>query len=270
MTETVLIVGISSDIGLSLANNLVEQGFRVSGTYRRKSTELKIIESELHNLFEVDVGNQQSLNLFEQKINEAQSPWDYIICCPATLEPIGDFLSTDFMTWKKSFDINLFGPLDIVKRALLRRNNSKELCRVIFFAGGGVNGVTPNLSAYTIAKIALIKTVELLESEIKECNFVIVGPGWVRTKIHDEVIMSADPMTHTYQETERRLSEDDFIPMNRVVNYVKRLMTAPSELIGGRNFSVVQDDLDNDLLIRRLADDGDAFKLRRAGNDWQK
>ena len=41
--------------------------------------------------------------------------------------------------------------------------------------------------AYTLSKIASIKAVELLDAE-KDTKFTILGPGWVKTKIHKSTI----------------------------------------------------------------------------------
>ena len=64
----------------------------------------------------------------------------------------------------------------------------ERMSNVVFFAGGGTNSPLPDLSAYAASKIFLMKMCELLDDENEDLNVFIVGPGWVKTKIHEEVL----------------------------------------------------------------------------------
>jgi NAD(P)-dependent dehydrogenase (short-subunit alcohol dehydrogenase family) len=63
---------------------------------------------------------------------------------------------------------------------------------VVFFSGAGTNGPAPSYSAYCASKILLIKMCELLDSETPDASFFIIGPGMVRTKIHEQTLRSLD------------------------------------------------------------------------------
>ena len=56
------------------------------------------------------------------------------------------------------------------------------MASVITFSGSGTNGTADHLSGYTCGKIALIKAMELLDSEIEDVKFSCIGPGWVKPK----------------------------------------------------------------------------------------
>jgi NAD(P)-dependent dehydrogenase (short-subunit alcohol dehydrogenase family) len=134
------------------------------------------------------------------------------------------------------------------------------------FAGGGTNSSPIGFSAYTLAKIALIKAVELIDAEMPDLRIAIIGPGWVRTKIHDETLRSGEQAPYAFAETSRRLMHSDFNPMTRVVDCVAWAMTAPREVVSGRNFSVVHDPWGLETLEQQLRGDADMYKLRRARN----
>ncbi len=75
-------------------------------------------------------------------------------------------------------------------------------------AGGGTNNPFTNYSAYCVAKIALIKMTELLDDEEKKLNIFIIGPGFVRTRIHRKRCVQGKPralaMLKPWQGLKRR------------------------------------------------------------------
>ena len=77
-----------------------------------------------------------------------------------------------FSEWDQSFRVNYLNPLRAVRNMLQHR--SVDSCNLL---AGGTNGVADRFSAYVCSKIALIKTTELLDSEIQDAKFVIIGPG---------------------------------------------------------------------------------------------
>ena len=55
-------------------------------------------------------------------------------------------------------------------------------------------------------------------------------------------------------------------PMSIVIDACNWVISKPKEIVGGRNFSAVFDDLDSKTLSAELISDVNLFKLRRAGN----
>jgi NAD(P)-dependent dehydrogenase (short-subunit alcohol dehydrogenase family) len=184
------------------------------------------------------------------------------------MHPIGGFSETDFDAWVGSVELNLLNQLRFVHRMLPYRRPAMgrhPLC--LFLAGGGVNSAPPAFSAYTVAKIALIKATELLDAEESDVAFTILGPGWVRTNIHEQTISAAGAPEAIVRETRRRLEADDFLPMSRVLEAVDWLIEQPKEVIGGRNFSAAGDPFGAEELVDFLIREPSAFRLRRAFNN---
>ena len=138
---------------------------------------------------------------------------------------------------------------------------------VAFFAGGGTNNPFRNYSAYCLSKILLIKMCELLDDEAGDLKTYILGPGYVRTKIHDETLRAAGQAGDNMEKT-RRFLESDGTPMDDIFDCLEWCVAQDRSVVGGRNFSVVHDPWRNGgaALAESLANDPDKFKLRRRGN----
>jgi NAD(P)-dependent dehydrogenase (short-subunit alcohol dehydrogenase family) len=263
-----IIIGASSDIGLALSRHFLESGFSILGSFRKSSFELEELRSKFTGLIQSDFSDSSSVDQLVQSIKSLAFRWDFIIVCPATMQPIGKFKSCQIDDWEQSIKINFLSQLRLLHGVLpLKQNFGTQLPTVIFFAGGGTNSAPLNFSAYTISKIALIKAVELLDAENEEVCFTILGPGWIKTKIHSETLESRDASGQAYYETSRRFTTEEFTPMSRVIDCCEWLLGSSKDVIGGRNFSLVYDQWGNDKLNKLLKENYNMYKLRRHGND---
>ena len=80
------------------------------------------------------------------------------------------------------------------------------------------------------SKIAQTKMAELLNHEIKDVKISIIGPGFVKTKIHNETLESIN--NDHYVETKRRLKED-FNPISKVVKCFNKVLASDKKIYGG-------------------------------------
>ncbi len=265
-----VIISISSDIGNALAKRWRRKGLEVYGTYRTPSSLVDDLEKSGVQTFQCDVGNNLSLRKTCAQLRLTVKSWDYLILCPGTQEPVGAFTDCDFDRWVKSLEVNFIRQLQAVHELLPSRNTKGQHPPVVlFFAGGGTNSAPVNYSAYTVSKIALIKMCELLDAEIPDTHFVIMGPGWVKTKIHQATLQAGPKAGANYQKTIAKLSGDECTPMETVLDCCDWLLGAERRVVGGRNFSVVFDQWGKTALTKKLLKDPHMYKLRRQGNDWK-
>jgi NAD(P)-dependent dehydrogenase (short-subunit alcohol dehydrogenase family) len=264
-TPKAVIISISSDIGCALGQRWRQAGMEVWGTYRRRSSLVQGLEKTGVKTLRCDLSDERSVREACRKLRTIRS-WDYLVLCPGTLTPVGGFGAGDFREWEKSLNVNFLKPLEIV-HALLPLRNKKKNPAVIFFAGSGTNNAAVNYSAYTISKIALIKMCELLDAEVPDTSFVIVGPGWVKTKIHKATLQAGKRAGDNYRKTVQKLSGDECTPMVKVLDCFDWLIKSPRQAVGGRNFSVVFDPWGTKSLVKQLIKDPDMYKLRRHRND---
>lgn len=229
-----------------MARRWQARGWEISGTYRTPSSEVERLRKLGVRIFHCDLLNAQSVD----SLPSLCLTWDVLVMCPGTLEPVGGFADCRFEEWEESLTVNFTRQMRVLRKMLPFRNRSSKLgACVLFFAGGGVNSAPVNSSAYTVSKIALIKMCELLDAEIPDTRFVIVGPGWVDTKIH-----------------KTRPEDISFIPMDRVLDCCDWVIDSPREVVGGRNFSVAFDGWGTRHLAEILRKYPDIYKLRRCGN----
>ena len=189
--------------------------------------------------------------------------FDECVIALGTLEPIGHFHETSWHEWEMSISVNLTAQLHATHTALLFR---KPDALFLFFAGAGTNSATKRMSAYTVSRIALIKMAELLQVEIQNARFCILGPGWVDTKIHQEVLNAGKRSGEHLSVTAARIASQDFVPMENVLDFIDWISTQPAEVIGGRNFSVEYDDWRSEKFAGMLRADNELGRLRRYGN----
>ena len=267
--QSVIIISISSDIGTAMAKRWLKRGWDVYGTYRTKCRSVDELLDCGVILFECDLSNLRSVDHTCLELNELSLNWDILVLATGTQEPIGLFTDCDFDEWANSIQVNFTNQLRIVKRLIPARNMDNTLgpC-VLFFAGGGTNAATANYSAYTISKIALIKMCELLDAEIPDVRFIIVGPGWVKTKIHQATLEAGERAGDNYEKTNFLLNNDESTPMKYVLDCCDWLINSPREVVSGRNFSTVFDKWDTKELSEKLMSDSDMYKLRRYGNEF--
>ena len=263
-----IIISANSDIGTELSINFANKSMNIYGTYKTKSNNADRLLNSGVKLYKCDLNDNKSIIDCCNKLKRVCSLWDFLILCTGTQEPIGPFKDCSFDEWENSVKVNFTGQMRIVRELLPIRNSENNLgpC-VIFFAGGGTNNATLNYSAYTVSKIALIKMCELLDAEINDTRFVIIGPGWIRTKIHQQTIKAKTKAGDNFEKTRIKLLKNDFTPVEDVISCCEWVLSQPKKIISGRNLSVVFDLWGTEELIKYLGEDFNMYKLRRYGND---
>jgi NAD(P)-dependent dehydrogenase (short-subunit alcohol dehydrogenase family) len=266
--KKVFFLGITSDIGRCLAEMYLRDGYEVYGTCRDREAGKKFEQKTGVPVFYCDVGERKSIQEAMDKFLGFSSYWDIFISAVGTTEPLGDFFSCDFDEWEDSVRTNSSAQLRVLHTFYPLRNK-KAVSSVVFFAGGGTNNAFPKFSAYCVSKIMLIKMCELLNDENEDLNVHIIGPGWVRTKIHDQVLNNPKGSGESYQKVKQFLrSGETGTPNESIYDCINWCIKQGREVTGGRNLSVVYDDWGDGGagLADELRKNPDKFKLRRNGN----
>lgn len=267
--RSVIVVSASSDIGMAISEHWLGRGWRVFGTYRTRSQAIERLERAGARLVSCDLSQAPSVHEACAQLRTLCPRWDVLVLCPGTQEPVGPFVNCSFDEWEESVRVNFTGQIRIIHELLpSRRVNPVLEPLALLFAGGGTNTATLNYSAYTISKIALIKMCELLDAEVPDTRFAILGPGWVKTKIHEATLQAKGRAGANYQRTIYKLAGEECTPMEQVIACCEWLVDAPRAMISGRNFSLVFDLWGKEALAERLLQDPNLYKLRRYGNDW--
>jgi NAD(P)-dependent dehydrogenase (short-subunit alcohol dehydrogenase family) len=269
--RTAIIISISSDIGTALAKHWRTKGWSVLGTYRTRSPAVDQLAQLGVGLVACDLASSDSIRKACRSLKKRCPAWDALIMCPATQEPIGLFQEVDFDDWEASVRVNFTSQMRVVHELLPTRRvpgSRKDIgpC-VLFYAGPGTNNAPTHYSAYIISKIALVKMCELLDREVPDTRFTIIGPGWIKTKAHEATLKAGKRAGANYDITLRRIANNEFGKMEDVLLCSDWAVRSRRELVGGRNFSVVNDRWGDRSLDAMLKADPDLYKLRRCGNN---
>ena len=269
--KVIVLISISSDIGIALAKRYSELGYTIIGTYRSldRLEELRMIPG--CDLFFCDLNDRKSINNFINNFKQLNLKWTTFISCSGNPLPLKAFFKCDFEEWNDSVYTNVIGQLHILHQIYPYRNNT-EISNVVYLAGVGTNNAVVNFSAYIASKIMLMKMCELLDAENKDLNIFIVGPGWTKTKTHNLILENTIPSDEKHIETINFLENKEGTSMDDIFNCIKWLCEQGKEISGGRNFSVVYDDWKgekNKKLVDALKSDNNMYKLRRYKNKWE-
>lgn len=226
-----IILGSGSDLGRALASRLQRDGWTVAGT--RHTVEVLRLE-----------------------------PWDLIVCCYGSMEPVGPWHEVEADAWEGAFRANLFLPVRQVRQLYPHRRPGASVC---FFSGAGTSGPAPTYSAYCAAKVALVKTTELMDDESPDCKFFVLGPGIVRTKIHEQTLAARDRAANRERVEDFLASGVPGTPMDDIYACLMACVAAPKAAVGGRNVYVPGDDWSR---LGDLSGTTDIFKLRRDRDDY--
>lgn len=248
--KTAIILGITSDIGRALGERLLRDEWYVVGMASRTIERVK--DWDHPNLV---LTNDMALSVVPA--------WDLLISAVGTQQPIGPFFDVDFDEWEDSVDTNFVAQVRFLHDGWPRRR--QDAVDIMFFAGGGTNQAFVNYSAYCVSKIALIKMAEQIHAETKEANCFVIGPGYVKTRIHDETLKAGpEHAGANYARTVEQLKGEG-TSMDDIYAHMRWCMAQGREVAGGRNFSTVHDPWRNggEALAHDLRNDPDFYRLRR-------
>lgn len=262
-----IIVSATSDIATEMCIQWKEKGWMICGTYHSQGPNYQRLKEKEIPLYPCNLFDEKSVDESAQLMGEFLPGWDLILFAPGSQIPVGPFERVDMDEWSSSIHLNFLSQMRMLHRLLPFRDFSEKEKTVLFFAGGGTNNAVINYSAYTVSKIALIKMCELLDAEIPDVKFSIIGPGWVKTKIHGATLKAGTKWAGAnFEKTKMKLSSDECVPIQQVIDSFEWVISQPKTIVSGRNFSTVFDQWGSEKLVELLSTNKDMYKLRRFGN----
>lgn len=193
--KQILITGASSGIGLELAKNLCERGYKVWAGARNPDS-LNFLHHQYPNLISIlklDVCNESEIQDAFQKIkNELRAKDEFVLINNAGIALGGPLETLSLVEWKKIFDVNVFGLIRMTQvfLPLLRQSQGRVLCI------GSISGriANPFLSPYASSKFAVRAICDSLRREIGRQNIkvVLIEPGPIKTEIWSKSISQSE------------------------------------------------------------------------------
>jgi short-subunit dehydrogenase len=181
--KTIVVTGTSSGIGHQICIQAAKMNFHVISVSRNIEPLKDIggIES-----FAIDITNKDSVDEFISNLKSKKIKIDILINNAGYLvsELFGD---TTYDSFKKTFDVNVFGLAEITRSLIPIINSDGHVINISSI--GGVNGSKkfPGLSAYSSSKAAVIALTEVLAEEYQNGpSFNVLALGAVQTKMLKE------------------------------------------------------------------------------------
>ena len=195
--RTVLITGISTGIGKSIAEALLENHFYVIGSVRKKD-DAKYLSEKFPDKFSsiiFDVTDYKSIENSKTKVQDIIKSNNSYLCSIINNSGIalgGPVQYLDLEVFKKQFDVNYFGLISVTKifLDLLIVSNTRPLKNKIINIGS-ISGKRsyPFVAPYTSSKHALEGFNDSLRRELllHDIDVVLIQPGPIKTPIWDKV-----------------------------------------------------------------------------------
>ncbi|MCM3629455.1 SDR family oxidoreductase [Paenibacillus glycanilyticus] len=190
----ILITGASRGLGVEMAAEALERGHRVIAGVRDIATQGKLAAlaeqygSQLE-LAKLDVSDEAGLADLAASLKQQGRSLGAIINNAAILEARNTSIEElDMNEVLKSFDINLFGPMRVVKHFLSLVTEPNGAIINISSEAGSISNAYPGDYPYGISKTALNMFTQQLLSAVKKQGIQVlsVHPGWMKTDMGGE------------------------------------------------------------------------------------
>jgi short-subunit dehydrogenase len=288
-TKQVLITGGAKGIGLSISEKLAQEGWDLFLCGREKETLQKVSQS-LQSKYKVQV-QWASLDLGQENPIETlfslcPSP-TAMVCNASNYGELGFLGDVDFKRWKASFDLNFFSIAEMI-HTFIRQNRKTNPSpagevrkKIVVMSGGGLGGsrIWPGASAYSVAKAALYRLVEVVHQEVHdpiEQGFPIdincVAPGAVKTGMTEQAVNAGKKTLQTLYDEQLKVYQEGGDSPKLAAEMVAFLLSLCGDGISGRLLSAKWDlaKLKNPSAREQLKEDRNLFCLRRIDQELFK
>jgi hypothetical protein len=185
---TILLTGVSSGIGATTAQLLLERGHRVWGSVRKAGDADQLALHPAFRALIMDVSDRSSIKSAINKIKASGDPLHAVInnAGIAVSGPLETIAEADY---RKQFDVNVFGTLAVCQEALpllhAARESGADNVKIINVSSVSGYVTAPFTSLYSASKFAVEALTDGLRRELIPFGIDVlsVAPGPVKTPI---------------------------------------------------------------------------------------
>jgi 3-oxoacyl-[acyl-carrier protein] reductase len=216
LNNKIIITGGSRGIGLDLIKNFLNQSFKVLCISRKKP----VIEHVNLKFIKIDLSKKSDLVKKQNEIKKFKAK--YIICNAADLGEINYIENINLKKWEKSFFLNLFSHIYLVKYCL--KTIKRESGAIFFVAGGGAANSFKKFSSYSLAKTSIVRFAENLavESKNKFYSFAVT-PGPIETKLMKKTLKHG-----------HKIKKNKIIKSDRFIKLINYLIKNKKKFLNGK------------------------------------
>lgn len=178
------VTGASKGLGLTLVKNLLKSGYAVAATSRNTDDLIRSVGATEGQFLPlgVDLKSEVSVETAIKKTLETFGSIDVVVN-NAGYGLTGGIEELSDREVRENFDINVFGSLNVIRKALpyMRAQSSGHIFNISSI--GGFTGLFPGFGIYCATKFAVHGFTESLAAEVKPFGIhaTVVFPGYFRT-----------------------------------------------------------------------------------------
>lgn len=192
------VTGASKGLGADLIQQLLSEGYQVAATSRNRQALIDLVgERESFLPLSMDVTNNDDVKRAIQETILKFGRIDVVVN-NAGYSQIGTVEELSDEEVKKNFDVNVFGPLHVIRNVapFLREQRSGHIFNIASI--GGYVGNFPAFGIYCSTKFAMAGFTEALAVEMQPfgVHTTLVYPGYFRTNFleKDSAMVPANPI----------------------------------------------------------------------------
>lgn len=179
-TQTCLITGNSTGLGLAFTKNMLKKGDKVYSFSRRGCD---FAHARLHDM-RINLADIDSIKPALTKLLEGVKSLDLVVLNAGILGEIEPMQRVTMSALKQLMDINVWSNKLILDFLYEREIEVKQV--VAISSGAAVNG-NKGWGAYSLSKAALNMLVKLYAAEHAQTHFIALAPGLVDTQMQDHL-----------------------------------------------------------------------------------
>jgi NAD(P)-dependent dehydrogenase (short-subunit alcohol dehydrogenase family) len=182
----VVVIGAAKGLGLCLTEQLLEKGYTVAAGTINITSELRALK-EKHNdsllIFNADVTIEKQIEKSARICNDFLGKIDAVcIIAGILLDSDRNMLlhECDMADFKKTFEVNLFGPVTVVKYYYPYLKEDANIF-IVTSEGVAIENCGSWVPSYALSKAAATKACGIYNQSVQNVNFYAVHPGRMNT-----------------------------------------------------------------------------------------
>ena len=178
--KTAVITGANRGIGLELARQLSDRGYRVIGVCRHSSPELNATDVEVEE--EIDVTSADSLAELAERLRGTRI--DLLINNAGLLRQSSlEGIESELDDWREQFEVNSLSPIRVTSALRNHLNDDGKVAIITSRMGSIADNTSGGAYAYRMSKAAVNAAGVSLAHEFRDRGIAVglLHPGYVKT-----------------------------------------------------------------------------------------
>lgn len=192
-----VVTGASAGLGYAIAQAFVGDGAsvvicgRTAAGLQQAHTSLSALAlpGQQVRMHACDVSSEAQINELIGYAIEQLGSVQILVNNAGVQGPIGPTEDVSLEDWRRTFEINLYGPL-FACRALMPHLRSQGYGKILNLSGGGAASPRPFFSAYAASKAAVVRLTENLAEELRGAHIDVnaIAPGALNTQMLEQTL----------------------------------------------------------------------------------